>query len=122
MDAADLDPAARGLRVLIGPLAHKLILGAPLGALVAAPEDSMNSSSMGQRATGPDEGVAGEVPSSGATPFFDASGSSSESDVLRKYFLEISALWMKNEAIFFYIWCSVRLLSIRLNSYYLAII
>ncbi len=52
--------------------------------------------------------------------FFVASREESESNVLRKYFFEISALWLKNAAIFFEIWSSVRLASRLWNSSYFA--
>jgi len=64
------------------------------GAFVAAPEDSPLSSFSRPRRLWIREraaGAAGEVPSA-PKPFFVASGESRESNVLRKYFLLISAL------------------------------
>ncbi len=77
----------RGLRALLGPL---------FGALVAAPEDSPLSSWIGERAAG----AAPRASPSALKPLFVTSGESNESNVLRKYFFEISALWLKKAAIF----------------------
>jgi len=61
-----------------------------------------------------------EPPPRPPSPFLVASGESNESNVLRKYFFEISALWLKNEAIRLLISSSARLASRLWNSSFFA--